>query len=204
LPLSIGTHIPDAVVIGNYNLAGVAQVLKHGLMTTPDAGYFNSEFEDVVWDNAKTVGAELHDYIAIEKNRNIPSKKWLASLVYAFTTVAYKHKRLYQKEDFTSFWKPEIMKMNPMLDNITKIMYRHKFDRGIVGLRELREQGKVPDIIWKPWAVAAKYEHKPVGPIERVGKVIKGSGYTYMLLGIAAVYLFMPRIVASIATRKTK
>ena len=155
-----------------------------------DKGMWNTEFEDAVWKQSRKTGQQLETYIENVKDRRIPSNNWLASLVYAFTKVAYQHRREYRKEDFTSFWKPEIMKANPALDNITKSIYPHKFDRGIGALRELREQGQVPDLIWKPWT--SKLDHDtPIGFWERIEKLLKqGAG---ILIGVGLVAYMVRR-----------
>jgi hypothetical protein len=155
-----------------------------------DEGFWNTEFEDAVWKQSREMGQKLETYIEKVKDRRIPSNRWLSSLVYAFTKVAYHHKREYKKEDFLSFWKPEIIKANPALDNISKLHYPHKFDRGIGALRELREQGQVPNLIWKPWT--SNLDHKtPIGFWERVEKLLKqGAG---ILIGVGVVAYMVRR-----------
>ena len=157
----------------------------------PDGSLWSSEFDEKVWSESKRMGQTLETYIENVKGRRIPSEKWLASLVQAFTSVAYKHKRLYNKAEFLSFWRPAIMKENPMLDNITKSLYPNKFDRGIGALRELREQGKVPDIIWKPWTIT-KYKHTPIGPFAKLSQMM-GKLPIYLGIGLA-IYVGVPAI----------
>ena len=111
----------------------------------PDGSIWSSEFDREVWKASKKLAPKLEYHIEVVKDRRIPSENWLASLIQAFTSVAYKHKKVYNRDEFTSWWKPMIMRENPMLNNYTKIIYPHKFDRGIGGLRELHAQGKVPD-----------------------------------------------------------
>lgn len=159
----------------------------------PDGGIFATEFDRQIWDASKKMAPILHHHVSVIKNRRIPSKYWLSSLIQAFASVAYKHKRLYKRSDFLSWWKPSIMAENSMLDNISKIHYPNKFDRGIGGLRELREQGKVPDIIWKPWTITS-YSHTPTTPLS----ILKSSTKTIVFVaafGIAAYFLTAPIII---------
>jgi len=155
----------------------------------PDGSVWSSEFDEAVWKASRNLAPVLHYHITEVNKKTIPSKYWLASLIQAFTSVAYKNKKEYNRSEFTSWWLPMIKAENPMLDNITKIMYPNKFDRGIGGLRELREQGKVPDIIWKPWAIKS-YAHTPVGPMDKLIELLKKGGW--IIIGGIAVYFLLP------------
>jgi hypothetical protein len=154
----------------------------------PDGSIFATEFDKKIWEESKKLAPVLHNYVTVIKDRRFPSENWTASLIQAFASVAYKYKREYDRNDFLSWWRPMIIKENFMLDNFTKASYVYKFDRGIGGLRELREQGRVPDIIWKPWTVAHKYEHEPVGPIDQL-KIIASKIPIYIIGGIAVYAL---------------
>lgn len=166
----------------------------------PDGGFISaSEFDKMVWTKSKELAPTLKVYIEEVKDRRIPSESWLASLIQAFASVAYKNKREYKREDFTSWWRPMIIKENFMLDNITKALYPYKFDRGIGALRELREQGKVPDIIWKPWTVT-RYSHEQVGPLDVLTKVGLRLP-VYAAIGVA-IYVGVPALIKAIAGRK--
>jgi len=170
------------------------------LQGNPDGGFISStEFDKAIWEESRRLAPILKNHIEVVKDRRIPSENWLASLIQAFASVAYKNKREYKREDFLSWWEPMIKKENPMLDNVTKVLYPYKFDRGIGGLRELREQGIVTDLIWRPWTVT-KFSHKQIGPLE----VLKSGGnklYVYALIGVA-IYAGVPAIIKAFSNRK--
>ena len=169
------------------------------LQGQPDGNFWPTAFDEAVWKESKRLGEILYNYVTIEKDRRLPSANWCASLIQAFTAVAYKNKREYKKADFLTWWRPRIIEENSMLDNVLKSMYPYKFDRGIGGLRELREKGLVPDLIWLPWKQADKYEHDVISPFTNMQALIKKLPF-YVGIGVA-VYVGVPALIKALSKK---
>lgn len=155
----------------------------------PDGGFFETPFDKAVELASRELAPILQHHITVVKSRRIPDINYLTALIQTFATVAYKFHRTYDKADFTTWWKPMMLKESPMLR--FPVTYINKLDRGVGGLRELREQGKVPDIIWKPWKLADQYEHGNVlDSMLNYGKTVTGV----ILLGVGA-YFIIPKVI---------
>jgi len=173
----------------------------------PDGSVWSSKFDEAVWSASKKLAPLLEQHIEL-KGERIPSDNWLSSFIQAFTAVAYKNKRVYNRRDYFSFWLPAIKQENHMLDNITKIIYPDKFNRAMGGLRELHEKGLVPNIIWRPNTIK-KYSHIPIDPASKGVEIVKdlaqGTGeiigkMAFGKLGLAiaigiGVYVGVPALI---------
>lgn len=169
----------------------------------PSGKFWDTDFDNAVEKVVDSFAPILRNYAkSVLDYWVFPSVGWVEDFLLAFVATAYQYKREYKPGDWETFWKPAIESQIGFWAKYDGMGYINKYDRAMRALRELHDQGKVPEIIWTPWTEAKDYSEK--NWLERLTEGFTRTTRTaiYVMLAGGVAYFLVPRIMTTQAKIK--